>query len=340
MKDIVIVGGGVAGLCAANRLVNAGASVTLIEARSYPSHKICGEFFSPECLPLLEEWGVLPETQIDEVSVIVGKKRQTFQLPLPARSGSRYDFDARLLERAKAKGARILTETAVTRVEPGVLTLQNDARLPYGQLIMGAGRLFGAARPRYIGFKGHFEGVPMGKTLEMYALKGAYIGLSPLAQGQTNAACLVRLNEQNRNLTPEELLASFYQEVPYLKEKLQGGCLLFKEWLHCLAPAFGMKKPPAWAHTYFIGDAAATIPPACGSGLSMAITSGCRAADYALQDDAVGFQKEWEQLYRAPLRYGQVWHSLLLRPRLTRFLQRGSQMLPGLPKTLFALTRP
>jgi flavin-dependent dehydrogenase len=44
--DYVILGGGVAGLCAARRLIELGIQPLVIEAGSYPSHKVCGEFIS------------------------------------------------------------------------------------------------------------------------------------------------------------------------------------------------------------------------------------------------------------------------------------------------------
>ncbi len=44
IEDCVIVGGGVAGLSAANRLADAGLSPLIVEASKYPAHRICGEF--------------------------------------------------------------------------------------------------------------------------------------------------------------------------------------------------------------------------------------------------------------------------------------------------------
>jgi len=57
-SDVLIAGAGPAGTHLALRLARAGWSVTLIDRRRFPRPKPCGEFMSPECLPLLEDLGL------------------------------------------------------------------------------------------------------------------------------------------------------------------------------------------------------------------------------------------------------------------------------------------
>ena len=52
--DIIIIGGGLAGLISAIHLSKAGLSVTLIEKNEYPKHKVCGEYISNEVLAYLQ----------------------------------------------------------------------------------------------------------------------------------------------------------------------------------------------------------------------------------------------------------------------------------------------
>ena len=49
--DVVIIGGGLAGLTGAIHLSKKGLQVTLIEKSDYPRHKVCGEYISNEILP-------------------------------------------------------------------------------------------------------------------------------------------------------------------------------------------------------------------------------------------------------------------------------------------------
>ena len=52
--DIIIIGGGLAGLCNAIHLSKYGKDVLLIEKNNYPKHKVCGEYISNEVLPYLQ----------------------------------------------------------------------------------------------------------------------------------------------------------------------------------------------------------------------------------------------------------------------------------------------
>ena len=58
--EVVIIGGGLAGLSAAIDLKKRGRSVGLIEKASFPRHKVCGEYVSNEVLPYLQSIGFDP----------------------------------------------------------------------------------------------------------------------------------------------------------------------------------------------------------------------------------------------------------------------------------------
>ena len=51
--DVIIIGGGLAGLTSALHLSKQGFNVTLIEKHDFPRHKVCGEYVSNEVLPYL-----------------------------------------------------------------------------------------------------------------------------------------------------------------------------------------------------------------------------------------------------------------------------------------------
>ena len=57
-KDIIIVGGGLAGLTASISLSGFGHSVMLFETNTYPHHKVCGEYVSNEVKPYLKHLGI------------------------------------------------------------------------------------------------------------------------------------------------------------------------------------------------------------------------------------------------------------------------------------------
>ena len=49
--EVLIIGGGLAGLTSAIHLTKMGCKVIVIEKNSYPKHKVCGEYISNEVLP-------------------------------------------------------------------------------------------------------------------------------------------------------------------------------------------------------------------------------------------------------------------------------------------------
>ena len=51
--DVIIVGGGLAGLTSAIHLSKQNKQVLLVEKNEYPKHKVCGEYISNEVLPYL-----------------------------------------------------------------------------------------------------------------------------------------------------------------------------------------------------------------------------------------------------------------------------------------------
>ena len=56
--DAIVIGGGLAGSCAAFHLARRGVRVALLEAGKFPRHKVCGEFLSPESRTIFARLGV------------------------------------------------------------------------------------------------------------------------------------------------------------------------------------------------------------------------------------------------------------------------------------------
>lgn len=331
----MIIGGGVAGLSALNRLADLGVPATLVEGGDYPAHKICGEFFSPESAFILKEWDLIATAQINRVSFTSNTSSLSFSIPTPAQSQARYDFDCKLAKRAKEKGVVILTNTKVVKIENKELHLDNGNILPFSEIIISAGRFYKSGAPQYFGIKGHLKGLDVENHLEMFPFDGGYGGLSPIGGNLANFACLIRAASH----TMPTLIESVFQKAPHLKKRLEQGELIFKDWMTCPVPAFGIKKPPEEPHTYYIGDAAGTIPPASGLGLSLALTSGYMVAGYALKGDYTGFRAAWKKKYTRVFRYGNFLHQLMMNQTLSHLGIKLGRSLPKIPPRIFQMTR-
>ncbi len=350
MRECVIIGGGVAGLSAAIRLAELGHPPLLIDAGHYPGHRLCGEFFSPECLPLLKRWGIALDSTIVAARFIFNDKEVDFAFPKAAGGLSRYHLDMHLLKRAQALGAEIRTETQVAEIirptiEDGIyqVRLSDGTSVESKQLMIGTGRLpqlsFGRAQPPvYSGFKAHFEGLDSDPIIEMHCFKGGYAGISQIAPKTFNVACLVRLDQVADPATFIDSLAQ-QQGLARFQERYQGLRMLFPQWITAKVPEFGLKQNPSWPNVYWIGDAAGTIPPVCGDGLGIALTTGVMAADYLVHSNAEAFRRDWRKRYRARFFWGKLLHHIVLRPSLSKLGVVCFRVLPSLPQKLFTWTR-
>ena len=113
--DVIIVGGGLAGLSSAIHLSKYNLKVLLIEKNNYPKHKVCGEYISNEVLPYLNYLGI-------DVFSLGAQKIKRFELSTPkskllksnlSLGGfgiSRYVLDHALYEKAKSESVQILQD--------------------------------------------------------------------------------------------------------------------------------------------------------------------------------------------------------------------------------------
>ncbi|MDN3354461.1 NAD(P)/FAD-dependent oxidoreductase [Actinomadura sp. DC4] len=118
--DVLVVGGGPAGSCAAGLLASRGVSVTLIEGARFPRSHI-GESLLAMSMPYLRSWGV--GDIVDGAGFVLksgaifrwGGQKNEMRLGMPhpgyAYQVSRDEFDDLLLRRAEAAGVRVERET-------------------------------------------------------------------------------------------------------------------------------------------------------------------------------------------------------------------------------------
>lgn len=347
--DYVILGGGVAGLCAARHLLELGVHPLVIEGGGYPTHKVCGEFISPSSLPLLNQWDIHP-VPIHHVELHAKKKELSFSFHQHAGSLSHLTLDMQLARQITDRGASLLTQTKVLNFTPPMherdfhsLYLSTGEKIFAKCLLIATGRIPGYSstifEPRYIGLKTHFSGLQLNSTLYMFSFKGAYLGLSPVENGFANLACLSRIELFRQFSSPDVFIDFLIGSHPKLRELLDSGIKMKSGWMMAPIPEFGLRSVPDWPQTYWIGDAAGTIPPASGNGLSLAIASGYLAAEFAVKNQAHSFRQTWTKRSSLQIKLAKGLHRLFLNPSLGSGVLSLLNYFPSIPQKIFTMTR-
>ncbi len=308
MEELVIIGGGVAGLSGLNALLDNHISPLLLEASTIGTPKMCGEFLAPPVMDQLKKWGIGPMQSIKQA------RFNDLQCSFPREAGgySRHDAEIELAARAKKLGGRIIEQSPIqtiipaTQNSPYILHLNSGETIEARDVIFASGKFSQtAATSTYVGFKTYIPQVIQSETLLMFSLAGGYLGIVPVTDDMSNLTCLVRRDEVEKAGSCKAFLESIH---PSLGAKTG--------WLEGPAPTFSPKTIPNWPHAYWIGDAFASIHPAIGYGFAHSIISALLAVEYYLKQDPVGYHQALKKLMRPKRIIGKTMHHLLQKPRL------------------------
>ena len=237
-KEVLILGGGVAGCAVAIALARRGRSVTLIEREPAPRHKVCGEFLSGEALEDLNLLGIdvaaLGAAPIRYVRLAAARRAAEAPLPFPAASLTRKALDAALIAEAVAAGVRVEQGRSVQslrREGSGLWQAEIDdgttREAPNVFLATGKHDVRGYARPkdpeRWVAFKSYFRLAPaqaaeLANASELMLYPGGYGGLQPVQGGIANLCCVVQQPHLARaGLRWESFLAKVQRDCPHLR---------------------------------------------------------------------------------------------------------------------------
>jgi flavin-dependent dehydrogenase len=375
--DIAIIGAGLAGSSAAAALARRGWRVALIERRTLPQHRVCGEFLSPEAQHSLRALGLYatvaalhPAPMRHATLVSARGTRLHVDLPDAAWGISRYDLDLALAQGAVQAGATLLQGATVTdlAIAPTQATItyrtsQGTYTLHARTAIIAAGRNPHAAlrprrpdpqakhRPQYVGVKAHYTGVRMPAHVELYLFEGGYTGVGRVASSAgevVNVSLLAtRAAFQQAGADPAAMLQATAAWNPALAERLAGGTLL-ADTLVAVAQVDTGRPGAAWDQVARLGDAATMIPPLCGDGMAMALRSAELCVPFAdgflrgtltREQWRVGYTQAWRRSFARALWVGRRLQSLLATPYLSDVLLHTGAQLPPLARLFVHATR-
>ncbi|MBV7269053.1 NAD(P)/FAD-dependent oxidoreductase [Winogradskyella luteola] len=314
--DVIIIGGGLAGLTNAIHLSKYNIEVLLIEKNSYPRHKVCGEYVSNEILSYLNFLGFNPlefgATTISKFELTThNNKKIKAKLPLGGFGMSRYEMDFQLYQLALKEGAEVIQDKVVDIVFQGnQFKIQTKSKKNYiSKIAIGAfgkrsnldikfQRSFITKRSPYLGVKIHVSGNFPEDKVALHNFKGGYCGVSKVENGHINL-CYITNYEAFKTYKD---IDTFQEEVIFknldLKEIFQKSNLEFEKPLTISQISFETKNPIE-NHMIMCGDSAGMIHPLCGNGMGMAIRSAQLASDLIIDylQGKISTRKELEKLY-------------------------------------------
>lgn len=312
MREVTIIGGGLAGLALGIALRKRGVPVTVYEAGCYPRHRVCGEFITGVDSATLEKLGIADcldgALQLEDLVWFVDDRKILERtLPRVTWGISRWFLDAELADRFVAAGGILETGKRVALGKPEEAQVRATGRQPAPR-----------NSSRWIGLKAHVEGIHLEADLEMHLGPRGYAGLSRIEGGRVNLCGLFRQAPDIR-AKGVDLLAAYLRDngLRQALERMESGTV-FKETFSAVAGMdYGISTPPAAG--FVLGDSWTLIPPFTGNGMSMAFESAQLAVD-PLVAWAQG-KRNWAECtraYRAALQ--RCLRGRVLRARLLHAL--------------------
>ncbi len=366
--DVLIIGGGLAGLAAALDLAGRGQAVAVAERRAYPFHRVCGEYVSNEVRPYLARLGADPaplgpaDIRRFELSSPAGRRLHS-PLDLGGFGVSRYVLDEFLYRRALAAGVQFYLPATVADVAFDAAAGRHAVALADGRtlaprVVLGAygkranldrqlARPFFQQRSPYLGVKYHLRLPGFARdVIALHNFRAGYAGISAIEDGKL---CFCYLATR-QNLKAHGSIAAMEKAVlhqnPHLRAIFQEAEFLYAQPEVINEISFAPKQPVE-QHMLMCGDAAGLITPLCGNGMAMALHGAALASTAAhdfLTEKTTRAQMEtayagaWRAQFGARLRVGRAVQGLFGGPVLSEAVVGGLRHWPGAVRALMRRT--
>ena len=333
MTDIIIIGGGLAGLVNSILLSRQGLSVVLFEKKAYPFHRVCGEYISNEVRPFLERNGLFPEalepTEISKFTLTsTNGRRADLNLDMGGFGISRYALDHFLFEKAVEAGVEVRHTTTVTdskfikdHFEVSVGKDVFESKMVIGshgkrsKLDSDLERGFMTQKSPYLAVKHHIKTDFPSDRIALHNFKDGYCGISQVENETFNLCYLSHRDNLRNSENIEEMEKTILAENPFLKEIFENSDFLFDKPLVINEISFE-KKDPIENHILMSGDSAGMITPLCGNGMAMAIHSAKILSETILKHWRQGdpkrelleqeYEKSWNAQFAFRLKAGRT----------------------------------
>jgi len=339
--EVVIVGGGPAGLATALELRRTGHDVLVVDRAEPPIDKACGEGLMPDGVKALERLGV----EIDDARVaplrgicyLDGEERAEARFPgQPGMGIRRTVLHQALVDRAVATGVRALWGVAVRGLDDqGLRTDEGHLRADW---IIGADGLhsrvrrwagLGSSRARFHrnGVRRHYEIQPWTDLVEVHWADGCEAYVTPVSSGQVGIAFLWSDRKAN--------FATLLSHFPVLEDRLRGAVAVTND--RGAAQLEQRTRAVQRDTVALVGDAAGYRDAITGEGMSLAFHQARALAEAIATANLPDYERRNRQLTVLPFVLIRLLMEAERRPWLRRRLIRTLAVEPALFAKLLAI---
>lgn len=302
-SDVIVCGGGPAGLAAAIACSMRGLAVSVLEWRRPPVDKPCGEGLLPEAISALDQLGIppqdLPGVPFQGIRFVDGPGS-----PVQAsfrngwgRGVRRVELHAVLHRRAQQSGVDLRWGTQVRGMRQStdaveLITACGTLRARWcigadglaSQVRRWAGLDRGSRPTQRIGLRQHYAVQPWSRFMEVHWGRMGQVYVTPTAD---SGLCIAAVGRKRYRSVPEAL-----SEIPELYERLRGaestsaecGALTCNRALTCVTAG----------RVALAGDASGSVDAITGAGLALAFQHAL-AVSYAIE---IGNLAKYERAHK------------------------------------------
>lgn len=344
--DVVVIGGGPAGLAAAIATRLKGFDVVLADGAHPPIDKACGEGLMPDSFSALDRLGIRMDNEQSFAFRGIRFLGEGLSVAADFPSGCgiamrRTQLHQALVDRAEETGVTLAWGSRVVGLTSAGLTTDGvalDDRLVRCRWVIGADgqnsrvrRWAGLDAARHesfrFGFRRHYLVAPWTEFMEIYWGDGAQMYVTPVNRSEVCVALITR----DSHLRMEQALLQF----PELSRRLESAVASTAE--RGAVTASRRLRRVFRDRTILIGDASGSVDAITGEGMSLSFHQAIALADALVSGDLAAYQQEHRRLARRAHLMGNLMLLLDRFPALRRRVIRSLAEEPEIFANMLAM---